>query len=415
MVDRTGRKDGVAGGRGEPRGLVVLGSTGSVGRQTLDVVERLGGRWRVVGLAAHRNAELLAEQAAGLGAGTVALLDEEAAARARELLAPLGVRVLAGREGVEEVASLPAADLVVSALVGAAGLLPTYAAVRAGKDVALANKETLVAAGHLVMRAVAEKGIRLLPVDSEHSAAFQCLHAAGSFAPGRHPAGVRRLVLTASGGPFRGWSREELARATPEQALRHPTWRMGPRITVDSATLMNKGLEVIEAHWLFGLDYGVIDVVIHPESLVHALVELEDGAVLAHLSLPDMRLPIQYALTYPERLPAPAGFLDLARAGRLHFEEPDRELFPCLGLARAAGEAGGTMPAVLNAANEVAVAAFLEGRIGFLSLPEIINMVMSAHRVKADPSLDEVLQADQWARGEARACLERLSGRKVAR
>ncbi len=397
----------------EPRGLAVLGSTGSIGRQTLDVVRRLAGRWRVVAMAARRNSDLLVEQALAVRPDLVALLDEEAAGRARDLLAPLGVRVAAGVEGLVEVATHPAAELVVSALVGAAGLVPTHAALQAGKDVALANKETLVTAGHLVLDLVRERGVRLLPVDSEHSAAFQCLLAAGPLRPGERPAGVRRLLLTASGGPFRGWDRERLARATPAQALRHPTWRMGDRITVDSATLMNKGLEVIEAHWLFGLDYDAIGVLVHPESLVHALVEMEDGAILAHLGVPDMRLPIQYALTHPERLPSPAGLLDLARVGALHFEEPDVANFPCLELARAAGRAGGTATAVLNAANEVAVAAFLQGRIGFLSLPDVINMVLEAHRPRPYPTLDEILAADAWAREEAGSWVERMSGGKV--
>ncbi len=409
----AGAAGGREGGGAGPRGLAILGSTGSVGRQTLEVVGGLAGRWRVVALAARRNADLLAEQARLVRPDLVALLDEAAAGRARELLAPLGIRVAAGAEGLLEAATHPEAALVVSALVGAAGLLPTHAALRAGKDVALANKETLVTAGHLVMDLVRRGGVRLLPVDSEHSAAFQCLQAAGPVREGERPPGVRRLLLTASGGPFRGWDRERLARATPAQALRHPTWRMGDRITVDSATLMNKGLEVIEAHWLFGLDYDAIEVLVHPESLVHALVEMEDGALLAHLSLPDMRLPIQYALTHPERVPSPVGFLDLARGGGLHFEAPDLDNFPCLELARAAGRTGGTAPAVLNAANEVAVAAFLQGRIGFLSLPEVINMVMSAHRPRPRPTLSEILEADAWAREEAGAWVERMKGGKV--
>ncbi len=383
------------------RGLAVLGSTGSIGRQTLDVVARHPDRWRVVALAAGSNVSLLAEQARRFRPAAVALGDEGKAAELRAALADLDVEVLAGGEGMAAVATRGDVDLVVSALAGSAGLVPTYQAVRAGKDVALANKETLVCAGEAVLAVARESGARLLPVDSEHSGLFQCLL-------GQDRAAVRRVFLTASGGPFRGWSRERLASVTPEQALRHPTWRMGALITVDSATLMNKGLEVIEAHWLFGLPYERIEVLIHPESVVHALVELRDGSVLAQLSRPDMRLPIQYALSFPERLPGPGEPLDLAALGALRFELPDRETFPCLELAYRAGRTGGTLPAAMNAAREVAVDAFLRGRIGFLEIPDIIDKVMSSHRVRAADSVEAVLEADREARAVATSLVERM-------
>ncbi len=378
------------------KNIVILGSTGSIGRQALDVVRAHPGRWRVAGLAAGRNAGLLAEQAREFRPAAVAMADGGAAAKLARELAPLGIEVLAGAEGLEMLAVLPEAHLVLSAMAGSAGLAPTYRAILAGKDVALANKETLVAGGPLVMEAVRRRGVRLLPVDSEHSGLFQCLQ-------GQAPEGVRRLWLTASGGPFRGWRREDMAGVTVEAALRHPTWRMGARITIDSATLMNKGLEVIEAHWLFGIPYDRIEVLIHPESIVHALVETVDGSVLAQLSRPDMRLPIQYALSYPERWPGLPDPLDLARVGTLRFEPPDREAFPCLDLAYQAGRTGGTMPAVMNAAKEVAVDAFLAGEAGFLDIPRIIAGVMEQHSVKFRPGLEDVLEADAWARRRAKS------------
>ncbi len=381
--------------------LVILGSTGSIGRQALDVVGRHPERWRVVGLAAGSRGRELAEQARRFRPEAVAVADVGVAAELEHDLRPLGIEVLAGPEGVRSLAAMPGADLVLSAMVGNAGLLPTYEAIRAGRDVALANKETLVAGGEVVVAAAAARGVSLIPVDSEHSGVFQCLH-------GERAGEVRRVILTASGGPFRGWSRERMARVTAADALRHPTWRMGPRITVDSATLMNKGLEVIEAHWLFGLPYDSIDVLVHPESIVHALVEMRDGSVLAQMSVPDMRLAIQYALSHPERLPSPVAPLDLARVGSLHFEEPDREAFPCLDLAYQAGRTGGTMPAVMNAAKEVAVDAFLAGAAGFHDIPRIINIVMERHRVQVRPSLEDILAADEWAREAARDLVERV-------
>lgn len=381
--------------------VVILGSTGSIGRQALEVIEAHPGRWRVVGLAAGRNADLLAEQAKAFRPRAVALADERAAAALAGELAPLGIEVLAGDEGLGDLAAMPEANIVLSAMAGSAGLGPTYRAIMAGKDIALANKETLVTGGPAVMEAVRRKGVRLLPVDSEHSGLFQCLQ-------GQDRQAVARLWLTASGGPFRGWSREELAGVTAEEALRHPTWSMGTRITIDSATLMNKGLEVIEAHWLFGVSYDRIEVLVHPESIVHAMVEMRDGSVLAQLGRADMRVPIQYALSYPERLPGLLEPLDLARVGCLHFEQPDRQAFPCLDLAYQAGRTGGTLPAVMNAAKEVAVGAFLAGGIGFLDIPRIIAGVMDQHSVQTRPGLDDLLAADAWARRQAGALLERV-------
>lgn len=373
--------------------IIILGSTGSIGRQTLQVVEDFPERFRVRGLAAGRNWRLLLEQVVRFRPEAVALAAEEDAKRLRTSL-PSGVEptIFVGMEGLQQLVTIPGADTVVTAISGAAGLVPTVAAIKAGKNIALANKETLVVAGEIIIRLVREQGVRLLPVDSEHSAIWQCLD-------GRRD--VRRIILTASGGPFRRYSREALARVTPDVALNHPTWRMGPKITIDSATLMNKGLEVIEAHWLFDVDYDNINVLVHPQSIVHGMVEFVDGGVLASLGVPDMRLPILYALSYPERLAGSLPRLNLAAVGCLTFEEPDEERFPCLGLAVAAGKTGGTMPAVMNAANEVAVEAFLNGRIPFTGIPEVVERVMAAHAVTVKPSLEEVLTADARARARA--------------
>ncbi|MDI6630935.1 MAG: 1-deoxy-D-xylulose-5-phosphate reductoisomerase [Bacillota bacterium] len=375
------------------RELVILGSTGSIGRQALDLVQQFPERFRVRGLAAGKNWRLLLEQTVCFRPEAVALQEEEDAARLRAALPPgLEPAVFWGEEGLERIATLPGADTVLTAVVGAAGLRPTLAAIEAGKNIALANKETLVAAGEIVTRRVRERGVRLLPVDSEHSAVWQCLD-------GRWD--VARVILTASGGPFREYSREALAEVTPEMALRHPTWRMGPKITIDSATLMNKGLEVIEAHWLFGVDYDNIRVLVHPQSVVHGMVEFADGSILAGLSITDMRLPILYALSYPERLANTLPRLDLSAVGKLTFEEPDRERFPALALAVGAGRAGGTMPAVLNAANETAVEAFLSGRIPFTWIPKVVEKVMAAHKIKEGPDLADIIAADSWARAKA--------------
>jgi 1-deoxy-D-xylulose-5-phosphate reductoisomerase len=377
-----------------PENVVVLGSTGSIGRSALSVLEHDGGRrLRVHGLAANANAELLREQAERHRPAAVALADPGAAAGLRDALKGLGVAVHAGPEGIERLAADGDVDRVVSAIVGSAGLRGTWAALEAGKVVALANKETLVVAGPLVMGLAERTGARLLPVDSEHSAIFQALQA------GR-PKEVRRVILTSSGGPFRGWTRRELAGVTPAQALAHPTWRMGPKITIDSATLMNKALEVIEARWLFGLEPEQIEVVVHPESVVHSMVEFVDGSVVAQLSPPDMRLPIQYALTHPERVEGPAPRLDLTRPSTLRFEPVDRETFPALGLAERVMRAGGTAGAALNAANEAAVARFLGGTLPFLDIARAAAAVLEAHPFDASPTLEGLWAVDAWAREE---------------
>ena len=374
------------------RRLVLLGSTGSIGRSTLEVVEHLEDV-QVVGLSARRNVDVLAAQAARFHPQAVAVEDPGQARRLQGLL-PAGIEVLAGRDGVAALAAHPGADLVLVAVVGIAGLLPTLAALRAGKDVALATKEALVAGGSLVTAQARASGKMLLPVDSEHSAIFQCLQDTP------RPA-VRRIVLTASGGPFLHRPLETLSRATPEEALSHPTWKMGQKITVDSATLMNKGFEVLEARWLFDLAPEQIDVVIHPQSLVHGLVELVDGSVLAQIAPPDMRLAIQFALTYPERrvsLLRPLSWEGSGEGITMTFAPPEPERYPCLVLAREALRAGGTVPAVLNAANEVAVALFLERRIPFGEIPVLLRRTLDAHRPVVTPTLEDVQVADAWAR-----------------
>jgi 1-deoxy-D-xylulose-5-phosphate reductoisomerase len=386
--------------------LVLLGSTGSVGEQSLAVVDAFPERYEVVALAAGRNIDKLADQVRRFRPALVSVAEPAGAEALRARLAGQPVEIVVGDAGLEAVASHPA-DLVVSALVGAVGLAPTLAAIRAGRDVALANKEVLVMAGALVLREVQASGVTLLPVDSEHSAIFQAL-------AGQRREDVARLILTASGGPFRTWDAERVARATVKEALAHPNWDMGPKITVDSASLMNKGLEVIEARWLFDMSPERVDVVVHPQSIVHSLVEFRDGSVLAQLGLPDMRVPIAVALAYPERLPLGLPRLDLAALARLDFEAPDRKRFPCLDLAFSALGADEAAPAVLNAANEVSVAAFLEGRIGFPAIADTNDAVLNAHVARSDSrplaGLDEVLDADAWARAHAAEWLE-TSGR----
>lgn len=376
--------------------VIVLGSTGSIGRQTLEVAAHLPEEIHVTALVAGSNVELLAEQVRRFRPALVAVADKERWRELKELLSGEKVTIMAGEEGVLA-ATEAEGDLVLAAIVGIAGLKPVLAAVRRGKDVALANKEALVTAGHLVQAEARRRGVKIMPVDSEHSAIFQSLHA------GR-PAEIKRLLLTASGGPFRTWPKKALQRVTEKEALQHPNWRMGAKITVDSATLMNKGLEVIEARWLFDVELKKIEVLVHPESIVHSLVEFVDGAVVAQLGLPDMRLPIQYALTYPERLPAPWPRLDLT--GRtLTFEAPDTDRFPCLALARAAAQKGGTYPTVLNGANEVAVEEFLKGRLSFLGIPALVEKVLAGHTPVPEPDLEAVLAADAWARSKARALI----------
>jgi 1-deoxy-D-xylulose-5-phosphate reductoisomerase len=374
------------------RRLVILGSTGSIGVQALDVVGRSGGELQVVGLSAATGWEALLEQAARFGVRRIALTDADAAARAAE--AWTDGTVLAGNDGLVELIADSGCDMVLNAIVGSAGLLPTVAALGEGIDVALANKESLVVAGELVMALALATGAALIPVDSEHSALHQLL-------AGERAGTVERLVLTASGGPFRGRGVGELREVTVEQALAHPTWAMGGKITIDSATLMNKGLEVIEAHHLFGTPYDAISVVVHPQSVVHSLVQLCDGATLAHLGYPDMRVPISYALHHPERVDVPVRPLDLVELGSLTFEAPDEDTFRCLRLARNAGISGGTAPCILNAANEIAVHAFLEGRLRFLEIAEVIERTLKQVPGRQIHSFESLAEADNEARAIA--------------
>ena len=366
--------------------LAILGSTGSIGRQTLEVVRSLRRRFRVVGLAAGHNVTLLEEQAREFSPSLLW------ADREGDYLQQKATSLRARWTPMDEMACHPEVDIVVVATAGRAGLVPTLAAANAGKVIALANKEVLVMAGHLVVAAARQHGAELRPIDSEHSAIWQCLW-------GEDRAGIARIILTGSGGAFRDLSPDDLTRVTAEEALRHPTWQMGHKVTIDSATLLNKGLEAIEAHWLFGVPFDKIDVVLHRESIVHSLVEFRDGSVKAQLGMPDMRLPIQCALTYPQRWPAArVKRLDLARLGTLAFCEPEPRRFPCLGLALEAGRRGGTFPTAMAAADEVAVEHFLAGRIGFMDIPRVIETTLTAHDGTVEPSLDDVLAADAWAR-----------------
>ncbi len=373
--------------------LTVLGSTGSIGRQSLEVIAALG--LSVEGLTAHKNAKLLEEQARAVHPKLAVLTDEAAAKDLAVRLADTSTRVLGGKEALLEAAILPEADTVLTSVVGIAGLEPTLAAIDAGKNIALANKETLVCAGALVTAAAENKGVKLLPVDSEHSAIFQCLQGC------RDRGEVERLILTASGGPFYGLEREKIAQMTCREALKHPNWDMGAKITIDSATMMNKGFEVIEAMWLYGLPLERIDVVIHRQSVIHSLVEFRDGAVLAQLGAPDMRLPIQYAFTWPNRLSGPCSRLDLLHCADLTFLPPDGENFPCLELAREAAAQGGVKAAALNGANEVAVAAYLSDKIGFYDIPRLCRLAVDAAPVVETPTLDDILAADALARAVA--------------
>jgi 1-deoxy-D-xylulose-5-phosphate reductoisomerase len=359
------------------RNVVILGVTGSIGQSALKVARDIPDRMRVVGMSAHSNA-----------VGLAAAAREFPEAKTALSIGPDGI------DRLVELATLPEADLVLVSIVGTAGLRPALAAIEAGKDIAVASKEILVMAGEIVMDAARRKGVRVLPVDSEHSAIFQCLE-------GRDAKSVRRLILTCSGGPFRKMSAAELPKVTPEMALRHPTWNMGRKITLDSATLFNKALEMIEARWLFDIGMDRVEVVIHPQSIVHSMVEFVDCSILAQLSHSDMCLPIQYALLYPERLRSDRVQTSFAKIGQLTFEEPDTDRFPALGLARCAGEIGGTLPAVLNAANEVAVERFCARQLGFTGIAQLVTRVMEAHRVIEQPTLEQILEADRWARAEA--------------
>ncbi|HEY8346303.1 MAG TPA: 1-deoxy-D-xylulose-5-phosphate reductoisomerase [Symbiobacteriaceae bacterium] len=384
------------------KGIGILGSTGSIGTQALDVISHFPERFRVVSLAAGRRVDLLARQIRQFQPEVVSVADEEAAVRLKRLLAeepPAGrtPEILWGPEGLDAVAIHPDVQLLVTAVVGAMGIRPTLAAIRSGKEIALANKETLVAAGELVMGEARRRGTRILPVDSEHSAIFQCL-------VGEDRRRVRRILLTASGGPFRG--RKDLSGITPEQALKHPNWVMGAKVTVDSATLMNKALEMIEARWLFDLPIDQVEVLIHPQSIVHSAVEFVDGSIVAQLGPTDMRLPIQYALTYPERVEGFLRPLDLTQVGTLTFEPPDTVTFPSLNFAREAATMGGTMPAVMNAANEVAVQRFLAGEIPFPAIFAVVRAVMERHQPGPATDLETILDADRWAR-EVAASIDR--------
>jgi 1-deoxy-D-xylulose-5-phosphate reductoisomerase len=389
------------------KAITILGSTGSIGTQTLDILSQYPDKFRLVGLATGRNVELLAQQVRQFKPEIVAICDPDKLPDLKAAITDVDPQpiILAGDAGVVEVARYGDAESVVTGIVGCAGLLPTIAAIEAGKDIALANKETLIAGGPVVLPLVQKHGVKLLPADSEHSAIFQCLQ-------GVPEGGLRRILLTASGGAFRDLPVEKLSQVKVADALKHPNWSMGRKITIDSATLMNKGLEVIEAHFLFGLDYDQIEIVIHPQSIIHSLIELEDTSVLAQLGLPDMRLPLLYALSYPERIPTNWERLDLVKCGNLTFREPDHQKYPCMKLAYAAGRAGGSMPAVLNAANEQAVALFLEERIRFLDIPRLIEQVCDRHQSHhcPSPTLEDIVAADQWARQEVLTASTALAG-----
>ncbi|ADL13111.1 1-deoxy-D-xylulose 5-phosphate reductoisomerase [Acetohalobium arabaticum DSM 5501] len=371
--------------------VTILGSTGSIGKQTLEVIRKLDLEYELTALTANSNVEVLAAQVREFKPKFAVLMNEEAASELKYKLSDLETKVLTGKEGLIRAATVDQVDLVINSVVGAAGLMPTLEAIEAGKDIGLANKETLVVAGELVMAKAKENGVQILPIDSEHNAVFQAL-------AGEDREVIEKIILTASGGPFRGSTKQELADVTVEEALDHPNWDMGGKITIDSATLMNKGLEVIEARWLFDVEFTDIEVVVHPQSIIHSLVQFKDTSIIAELGLPDMKVPIQYVLTYPQRQENNLERLNLAEVGRLDFEEPDRELFPCLDYAYQAGELGGTMPAVLNAANEVAVARFLAGKLKFIEIPKVIKRVMEQHQIVESPNLTEILAADSWAR-----------------
>ncbi len=375
------------------KNVVLLGSTGSIGTSTIKVAEDLPDQVRLVGLAAGANVDLLSEQAQTFRPRAVSIADENRVAALKEKLSG-DFEVCCGQEGLIQLATMPEADIVLIAIVGTAGLEPALAAIRAGKDIAVASKEILVMAGEIVMREAKQHGVKVLAVDSEHSAIFQCLD-------GKPNDSIRSIWLTASGGPFRQTPAEDFKDITVEQALKHPSWVMGRKITIDSATMFNKGLEMIEARWLFDVEMARVKVVVHPQSVVHSLVEYVDGSMIAQMSTPDMCLPIQYALTYPERVASDRVQTSLAAIGQLQFEEPDLERFPALGLARRAGETCGTMPAVFNAANEVAVDAFCEKNLSFLGISKLVEAVMDRHDTLASPALQQILESDQWARDEA--------------
>ena len=380
------------------KGISILGSTGSIGVNTLDVISKFSDKFDVICLGANRNISLFEKQVKLFKPKEVAIFDSILAERLEK---KLGNReVFTGIEGLNRIAVNPDVDILVSAIVGAIGLIPTYAGIKAGKDIALANKESMVIGGDLLTKEAKKKKVSILPIDSEHSAIFQSIE-------GHRKEDIKRIILTASGGPFRHKSKKEMEKVKPEEALKHPNWRMGKKITIDCATLMNKGLEAIEARWLFNIDIERIHVLVHPESVIHSMVEYIDGSVVAQLGIPDMRIPISLALDYPERLPNGFPSLDLAKLGKLTFFEPDLDKFPCLSLAYEAGKKGGTMPAVLNASNEEAVLAYLDRKISFNEIPKIIKNVMKKHKNKAVKKLEDILEADCWARGCAREMIER--------
>lgn len=372
------------------KNISILGSTGSIGTQTLDVVREIGGI-NVKAITANNNIELLEKQIREFNPDIAAVMNEEMAEKLKDRVKDCGTKILSGIDGLIEAAVYKESDTVVTSVVGNIGIVPTFEAIKAGKNIALANKETLVSAGELIINAVKKYGVKLYPVDSEHSAIFQCLR-------GNEDNKIRRILLTASGGPFRGRKREELLNVRAEDALKHPNWSMGKKVTIDSASLMNKGLEVIEAKWLFGVDVEDIEVLIHPQSIVHSAVEYEDGAIIAQMGEPDMKVPIQYALTYPKRVKNSFPKIDFAKRNSLTFEKPDMDTFKCLSLAYRAIKTGGTMPTVMNGANEMAVAAFLENKIGFLDIADIIEKTMMSYNVKYDYTVEDLVEADKWAR-----------------
>ncbi|MBI1819641.1 MAG: 1-deoxy-D-xylulose-5-phosphate reductoisomerase [Nitrospirae bacterium] len=386
------------------KNLILLGSTGSIGENTLDIVSRFPDRFRISALAAGKNILLLEKQIRKFNPSIVSVSDSKTADALRARCSGLKTEIVAGTEGLLKAAAFPEGEMVVSAIVGAAGLMPTLAAIRAKKNIALANKETMVMAGELVCQEAVKAGVRIFPIDSEHSAIFQALS-------GNQKKDVRKIILTASGGPFLHTPREQKEKVTPEAAVRHPNLSMGRKISIDSATMMNKGLDVIEARWLFDFPGERIEVLIHPQSIVHSMVEYVDGSVMAQMGIPDMRGPISYAIHYPERLPLDIPPLNLVSSGMLSFSPPDDEAFPCLSYGFEALKAGGTLPAVLNAANEEAVAAFLDHKIGFLKIEEVIKKTMDSHQIRTIQTIEDVNYADQWARKEAGALIEKLQGK----
>jgi len=376
--------------------ISILGSTGSIGTQTLDVVRQFPNEFKIVGLTANKNSELLLKQIKEFKPKAAAIMDKS---EVDDLLNFSSCQIYSGIEGLNKIAALQEADTVVNALVGSAGIEPTYNAIKSKKNIALANKEALVVAGSVIMDEIKKNNVNLMPIDSEHSAIFQCLN-------GENITEVSKITITCSGGPFKNYTKQQLENVTAQDALKHPTWNMGNKITIDSATLMNKGFEVIEAHWLYGIDYEKIKVVVHPQSIIHSLVEFKDKSVIAQLGMPDMKIPIQYALSYPKRLQSLSTPLDLTKAKNLEFEEPDFEMFPCMKYAYEAGDIGGTLPAAMNAANEIAVYAFLDGKIRFLDIQNLIKKIIDGHKLIRNPNLREILDTDKQTKEETKRIIE---------